>query len=278
MQFHVHPAYFNATPADGGWRQDYGEYDVATLPYERIDEILRMGKAYLEDLLRPVDPDYRCIAFRAANWSMHPSPAIVRALVENGFLIDSSVFKGGRRQGMVHFDYRHAHSEVVPWPVDPDDVCRMKPGGQLLEIPIYSESRRIHHFASANRVYRAVQGRLHPLPSEGLALAGDGDGGSSASPLHKALGILRGHHAWKLDFNQCSGRQLVAGLERVAQRHDAPGRTLPVVLIGHSKTYNALNERTLEPFLAHVAARPDRFAFATFKDTLPSTAPASAAA
>ena len=46
------------------------------------------------------------------------------------------------------------------------------------------------------------------------------------------------------------------------------GRTLPVVLIGHSKTYTRLNERLLEPFLEHVAARPDRFQFATFRDTL----------
>jgi hypothetical protein len=268
VQFHVHPSYLNATRGEDGWRQDYSEYDVARLDFDRIDEIVKTGKSYLEDLLQPVDPSYRCVAFRAANWSMHPSPNIVRALVRNGIRIDSSVFKGGRREGIVQFDYRHAHSAIIPWRVDPEDVCRPKTDGDLIEIPIYSESRHLHHFASANRVYRAVQQRLHPLPGEGLAHAGDGQQASSSTRLRRALAVLTSRHAWKLDFNQCSGRQLIAGLERVSKRYDAPDQTLPVVLIGHSKTYTKLNERLLEPFLEHVAARPDRFQFATFRDTL----------
>jgi hypothetical protein len=272
VQFHVHPSYFNAIPVESGWQQDYSEYDVARLSFDRIDEILRTGESYLEDLLEPVDPSYRCVAFRAANWSMHPSPNIVRALVRNGIRIDSSVFKGGRREGMVQFDYRNAHSAVIPWRVDPADVCRAKPDGELIEVPIYTESRHLHHFVSANRIYRAAQGRLHPLPSEGLALAGAGHEASSSKRMRRALAVLTDRHAWKLDFNQCSGRQLIAALERVSKRYDAPDRTLPVVLIGHSKTYTKLNERLLEPFLEHVAGRPDRFRFATFRDTLDTLA------
>lgn len=272
VQFHVHPSYFNAVRVKGGWGQDYSEYDVARLSFDRIDDIIRSGKSYLEGLLQPVDPSYRCIAFRAANWSMHPSPNIVRALVRNGIRIDSSVFMGGRREGMVQFDYRNAPSAVIPWRVDPADVCRASPDGELLEVPIYTESRHLHHFASVNRIYRAVQGRLHPLPQEGLALAGDSRGGSSSTRLRRAWTALTGRHAWKLDFNQCSGRQLIAGLERVSKRYDAPDQTLPVVLIGHSKSYTKLNERVLEPFLEHVADRPDRYEFATFQDTLDAMA------
>jgi hypothetical protein len=268
VQLHVHPSYFNAVRVKGGWRQDYSEYDVARLSFNRIDQIIGTGKSYLEGLLQPIDRSYRCIAFRAANWSMHPSPNIVRALVRNGIRIDSSVFKGGRREGMVQFDYRNAHSAVIPWRVDPADVCRAASDGELIEIPIYTESRHLHHFASANRVYRALQGRLHPLPSEGLALVDGRQEASSSTRMRRALAALIGRHAWKLDFNQCSGRQLIAGLERVSKRYDAPDRRLPVVLIGHSKSYTRLNERLLEPFLEHVADRPDRFQFATFQDTL----------
>ena len=269
VQFHVHPSYFNAVREDGRWRQDYSEYDVARLSFDRIDEIVSTGKGYLEGLLQPVDRSYRCVAFRAANWSMHPSPNIVQALVRNGIRIDSSVFKGGRREGMVEFDYRNAHSAVIPWRVDPEDVCRAKPDGELIEVPICTESRHLHHFARPNRVYRAVQGRLHPLPSESLALAGDKQEASSSTRTQRALAALTSRHAWKLDFNQCSGRQLIAALERVSKRYDTADRTLPVVLIGHSKIYTKLNERLLEPFLNHVASRPDRFSFATFRDTLP---------
>jgi hypothetical protein len=175
---------------------------------------------------------------------------------------------------MVHFDYREAHSELVPWRVDPADVCRANPAGELLEFPIYCEDRRIHHFLSANRVHRAIQSRLHPLPTEGLVLADDGgSNNSSVGRFRRALALVTGRHAWKLDFNQCSRRQLIGGLENAAKRYDGLDRSLPLVLIGHSKLFTKLNQRTLEPFLQYVAGRPDRFRFATFRDSLARVSP-----
>jgi hypothetical protein len=273
VQLHVHPSYFNAEYEGGSWQLDYSEYDLAGLPLERINEIVRTGKAYLEDLLRPVDASYACVASRSANWSAQPSPNLVRALLANGVPIDTSVFKHGRRNGLVQFDYRHAHSELVPWRVDVRDICRADPEGELLEVPIYSENRHIHHFLSLNRIYRAFQTRLHPVPSEPAV----GGAGSRPEPrdsgrVGRVLNRLRARHAWKLDFNQCSGRQLIAGLERAARNHDRGDRALPVVLIGHSKLFTRLNERQLDPFLAHVARNPDRFRFATFRESLPRIA------
>lgn len=276
VQLHVHPSYFDATLRDGRWQQNYAEYNVAGLSFERIDEIVRTGKSYLEGLLQPVDESYRCLAFRAANWAMQPSPNVVRALVGNKILIDTSVFKYGRRAGMVQFDYRDAHSELVPWRIDPADVCRVSTDGELLEVPIYCENRHIHHFISLNRLYRVIQSRVHRLPDEGLALAdGMRSESTAASRVRRAAAVATGRHAWKLDFNQCSGRQLISGLERAARRYDVPGGSLPIVLIGHSKVFTKLNERLLEPFLDYVASRPDRFGFATFRDSLADVAAAA---
>jgi hypothetical protein len=268
VQLHVHPAYFNAEPGEGGWRLDYGEYDLAGLGFDRIDDILREGKAYLEGLLGPVDESYACVASRSANWSMQPSPDLVRALVGNGIRIDTSVFKYGRRNGLVHFDYRHAPSELVPWRVDPADVCRSHPDGELLEFPIYAEHRRVHRFLSASRLHRALESRRHPVPATANG-NGNGSAAGRAERARRGIALFAGRHAWKLDFNQCSGRQLIAGLERAAGRYDEPDRTLPVVLIGHSKLFTRRNERLLEPFLRHVASRPDRYRFATFRESLP---------
>jgi hypothetical protein len=273
VQLHVHPSYFNAELVDGRWQLDYTEYDLAALGPKRIDEIVRTGKAFLEELLRPVDPSYGCLASRSANWSMQPSPDLVGALARNGIRIDTSVFKYGRRDGLVKFDYRDAHSALVPWRVDPADVCRAAPDGEVLEFPIYAENRRLHGFLSANRVHRALLTRRHPVP------VGSPRNGNGAAPAvstlaraRRAVGVLAGRHAWKLDFNQCSGRQLIAGLERARRRYDRPDRTLPVILIGHSKLFTRRNERVLEPFLEHVSSHPERFRYATFGDSLESVA------
>ena len=76
-------------------------------------------------------------------------------------------------------------------------------------------------------------------------------------------GLFR-RHALKLDFNQCSARQMISALKRARTRHADPPTDLPIVLIGHSKLFNKFNERQLRRFLAYAASRPSDFGFATF--------------
>ena len=269
-QLHVHSSYFNATWDETGqyWKQDYEEYDLANLTYERVRAMIHEGKSVLEETCRVARADYECFAFRAANWSMHPSPNIVRALVDEGFRIDTSVWKYGLYDDIVKFDYTRAHSDLVPWPIDATDVCRRDPEGRLFEFPIYTEQRPIWVFLTPNRVYRVIAQRLNPLPSPD-GPSGTGAPVSLASSLLGQLGKVRKlvrPQPWKVDFNQCTGRQLIKGLKRVEARYGHPDAPLPFVLIGHSKTWNDHNERSLRPFLEFVAAHPDRFSFGTFAD------------
>jgi len=95
------------------------------------------------------------------------------------------------------------------------------------------------------------------------------NGGAKRSKLDTVLGkakMLVKQHAWKMDFNQCTGKQLIEGLKRVEARYGHRDLPLPFVLIGHSKTFTRHNERSLKPFLEYVAAHPDRFGWGTFAD------------
>ena len=275
VQLHIHSSYFNATwdESKGYWKQDYTEYDLASLPYERVRDMIRQGKHLLEATCRVAKPDYECFAFRAANWSMQPSPNIVRALIDEGFRIDTSVWKFGRYDDLVKFDYTGAFSDLVPWPVDASDVCRRDPEGKLFEFPIYTEEQPLWVFLTANRVYRVIAQRLHPLPNpDGVVDPMSGATraqGPRRSTLAKVFGKAKAlvkQHPWKVDFNQCTGKQLIDGLLRVESRYGHPAVPLPFVLIGHSKTFTRHNERSLRPFLEFVAAHPDRFSFGTFAD------------
>jgi hypothetical protein len=266
VQLHLHPSYYNARFVDGHLAQDYADYDLARIPAERLEAMVRDGKRWLEDLLRPERQGYQCVAFRAANWSMNPAAGIVRALVANGIPIDTSVFKYGRRDGMVSFDYVGAHDALVPWPVSSEDVCRRDPRGQVVEFPIYCERWPVWHFLTLNRVYRAIQGLRNPLPRDEYGGGASGEAAGLAARFARGRDLLGSKHAWKLDFNQCSGRQLIAAVERIEARYRGLDVVLPIVLIGHSKVFTAWNERSLEPFLRFVARNPDRFGFGTFGD------------
>lgn len=260
VQLHLHSSYFGAHHNKGRWHQDWSEYNFAGLPYERMVWMVRTGKEYLEAFLRPVDKAYRCIAFRAANWSVSPSRNVVNALLENNIQIDTSVFKGGRRQGIVTFDYSSAHHHLRPWPASPDDICRSAPGSRLWEFPIYTEQRCIGAFLSINRFYRALVGRFHRISLP--ASPGQDKLPAAMGAAPKLAGLLQ-KNAWKADFNQCSGRQLINALLR-AERQTSATEIVPIVLIGHSKLFTSWNETTLRPFLEFISQQGMRFDFGTF--------------
>ncbi|HTY85976.1 MAG TPA: hypothetical protein VMB80_00805 [Candidatus Acidoferrum sp.] len=266
VQLHLHASYFNAREENGRWVQDWSEYNFAGLSLDRLNEIVRRGKQYLETLLQPVAPDYRCTVFRAANWAVSPSRNVVRALVKNGFRVESSVFKYGRREGLVNFDYSDAPSELIPWPVDEDNICRCHPDGELMEVPIYCERRWIGAFLSLNRLRRALMTRAHPIQGAAVEANGASSLGQRRTPAwRRKLKLVTQPQAWKADFNQCTGRQLIRAIQR-AETKVARGekRAIPFVLIGHSKQFSPANERSLRPFLEYVAVNKSRYRFATF--------------
>jgi hypothetical protein len=265
VQLHLHCSYFNARFANGRWMQDWSEYNFAGLSEGRLHEVVRLGKEFLEEILQPVEPQYRCRVFRAANWAVSPSRNVVRALVNNGIQIDTSVFKYGRREGLVSFDYRGAFSNLLPWPAAEEDICCRDSNSRLIEVPIYAEQRWIGAFVTPQRVHRAWLSRRHRLAQSDVQ--GEEDGVArmqKKSRLARASRLLTQRHAWKADFNQCSGRQMIRALERAeVQGKDYLGK-VPFVLIGHSKLFTRWNERSLRPFLARIAANPSRYAFGAF--------------
>jgi hypothetical protein len=267
VQLHIHSSYFNAIRDKDHWEQDWSEYNFAGLPYDRMEWMIETCKRYLETLLRPVDPTYSCVAFRAANWSVSPSRNVVRALIKNNIHIDTSVFKYGRRDGLVTFDYSDAHSSFSPWRVNEDDICSRDDNGQLWELPIYSEKRWIGAFLTAGRLSRVIGNLRHQTRLDAnRGHGGDGDERHARRRMTSLVKACLNQHAWKADINQCGGRQLIGALHRASGGHvSGIDVSLPFVLIGHSKLFTSMNARRLKPFLSHVSRHPEQFGFDTIR-------------
>lgn len=266
VQLHIHSSYFNARHENGYWVQDWSEYDFANLNVDRMDHMVKEGKQFLESLLRPIDPSYRCHVFRAANWSVCPSHNVVSVLVENGIEIDTSVFKYGRRKGRVTFDYTQTNHPLIPWRADQNDLCQEHADGKLHEFPIYAEKRWIVAFFTMQRIYRAYLSRIHKFEDKSVPKPAPEAVVTKKSLVSRLLDLISSRHAWKADFNQCNGGQLIDALERAHRDYDRNGDNLPFVLIGHSKLYTHFNELSLKPFLNHIKQNQDRFGFAKFNE------------
>lgn len=103
VQLLLHPHWAFARLAEGRFSFPPHTYLLGSLAREpearrlwTLDALQR-AKSHLEEQLRPVQPRYRCIAFRAGGFALQPEERMVLgALQQAGFLLESSVVPGWR--------------------------------------------------------------------------------------------------------------------------------------------------------------------------------------
>ena len=125
VQAHLHPHWLEAQRKHGRWTAPLDSFLVGAL--DDPAPLLARAASYLNDLLRPVDPTYSCVAFRAGNYGLQPNhERVFAALKETGYEVDSSVVPGlVLRNEVNQIDFRG-------WPE------RSGPLHGLYEVPIAS--------------------------------------------------------------------------------------------------------------------------------------------
>lgn len=124
VQLHLHPQWSGAV-WDGGWRLG-DRWAITDYPEDRIWDMLRSGKQYLEELIRPHLPDYRVVSFRAGSWAAAPSTVLLPALAELGVVFDMSIVAGvSYDTPMVRLDYRDVDEDFLPYYPEMYDARRM---------------------------------------------------------------------------------------------------------------------------------------------------------
>lgn len=252
VQLHIHSSYFNAQWNGTHFDQCIEEYNMAALSYERISEMVGACVEYLENLLRPIKSDYRIWFFRAANWSMMPTPTLYRVLVEHGITHDTSVYKGGCQGGNVCYDYRNAHDNLLAYKASSEDINLYDANGLLIEIPIYTEMRPFWSFISPIRIFRMVRAKFHKHKDnhQKSSVTTNVDKNDNRKLSMRSFFVKS---PLKMDFNQVNGRGLIRMMKNIMRRAERENLShVDVVLIGHSKTFVSYNEKTLRPFLEWV--------------------------
>ena len=251
VQMHIHSSWFNAKWNGKSWEQCIEEYNMAALPIGRIDEMVGQCVDYLNSLLTPVKPDYKVWLFRAANWSMMPTKNIYQVLLKYGIVADTSVYKGGIQGGNVSYDYSKAFHNLLSYPADAEDINLLAPSSQtgiITEYPIYTEMRPFWSFISPIRFFRMVRSRLHKHKhTDHLSVQNNAI--DKADNRRLSINALFRKSPWKMDFNQATGRQLIAAAKRIKNICVTDRDKVDIILIGHSKSFLTLNETTLDIFL-----------------------------
>ena len=246
VQLHVHSSYFKAEWNGDHFDQCIEEYNMAALSYERITEMVSQSVKYLENLLQPIQSDYKVWLFRAANWSMMPTPTLYQVLVEHGITHDTSVYKGGCQGGNVCYDYRHAYDNLLTYRASSKDINLQDPAGDLWEMPIYTEMRPFWDFISPIRIFRMVRAKFHKHKHQSQPQSAT-DKNDNRKLSIRSFFVKS---PLKMDFNQVNGKGLIRMMKNIMRRTKRDQiENLDIVLIGHSKTFVPYNEKTLLPFL-----------------------------
>lgn len=247
VQLHIHSSYFKAEWNGEHFDQCIEEYNMAALSYERITEMVSQSVKYLEDLLQPTQSDYKVWLFRAANWSMMPTPILYRVLVEHGITHDTSVYKGGCQGGNVCYDYRNAYDNLLTYRASSEDINFPDPVGDLWEMPIYTEMRPFWDFISPIRIFRMVRAKFHKHKHQSQPQSVTADKNDNRKLSLRSFFVKS---PLKMDFNQVNGRGLIRMMKNIMRRAKREYlEHVDVILIGHSKTFVPYNEKTLRPFL-----------------------------
>ena len=231
LGLHLHPQWYNGRFENGRWYLDYNEYNLCTLPRERIVQILDRSIAYFQDILDIAD--FTPLAFRAGNWLFQPTQTIASVLAERGIKVDSSVFKGGM-QKQQKLDYRRAAKNGYFWKFH-DDVNSPDSKGVLLELPIYTQMVPPWRMLTNKRI--------------GLQQKGTSGSRTVKQRLYRFLDMARFWYPLKLDFCRMTIDELTRMIDTVIRedRQD-PTSFKPIVAIGHTK--DLVDFETAESFLS----------------------------
>jgi len=224
VQLHLHPQWHAAQYVDGNWLLS-GDWSLSKHPPAQVNDMLRAGVAYLESELRPVDPTYRCVAYRAGAWSLGTGPLGLPALVDAGIRLDISVAPGLVKTGEVDVDYRGVDEPLRPYYPLLEDARRLADSPQKITcVPTHTFS-----YTPLAKVGDTVRGWVsHGPPAVRRA--------PTAGPLIAVKSFVRFHSTpthFVSDLSTLSFPLMRHMLDDIRRRYAA--LKAPVVLTNHTK-------------------------------------------
>lgn len=155
IQLHIHPQWVEAKYLNGKWAVNKADWRLGGYQKEgeySLENLLRKGKKTLEEWIKPIFPEYECIALRAGGYNIQPSYDIVKVMQKIGLKIDSSIYPGGYEEGCLsNYDYTNIDEHLAYWNIgDKLEECGTS---SIIELPIVAfPIVRIKKYLSFERV------------------------------------------------------------------------------------------------------------------------------
>lgn len=125
IQLHLHSQWSDAKYENGVWDLR-GEWSLLEYDRDTARTMIARSKNYLQQVLRAVDPNYRCVAFRGSALAIAPSACLLSSLAALGIEVDVSMAAGVHlNNDTLKLDYRNCEETFLPYYPRMDDARRM---------------------------------------------------------------------------------------------------------------------------------------------------------
>lgn len=265
IQLHIHPQWSVAEYIDGSWRLT-GDWSILKYAPQEARRMLFEGKEYLEQLLIPVDANYRCISFRAGAWCIAPSPHMLNLLAQLEIVFDMSIVGGLRYDTRnINLDYTNCDEDFLPYYPVMTDARRISAKVEpIVCIPtnhFYGSRRQVfkHHLRKA--LAKVIPASAPPKGSRhseayGHEWAQTGHTSFTTRAFEKGVvPYLKGKHLIS-DLAQLDYPLLREMLASIRRRALASGLSeVPVILENHTKDVRDFSD--IHRFLGDVSTASD---------------------
>ena len=270
IQLHAHPQWCGAKYENGEWNLS-ADWSILNYEHEAARQIITECKEYLENLLRPIDPNYRCVSFRSGSWCIAPSPHMLDLLVDLGIVFDMSIVGGVRYETRnISLDYTKCEETFLPYYPVMTDARRVSDKRQeIISVPtnhFYGSRRQVfkHHVSKALRKLKRTiapvatqSSNVRPgIETYGQEWAQTSHASTLTRLYEKGLVpyVMGKHHI--SDIAQLDYALLKEMLASIRRRAVSSGLSnIPIILENHTKDIQDFSH--IERFIQDVANSPD---------------------
>ena len=266
IQLHLHPNWLHSTFEQGKWQISATGYKLHDFGLEQNEDgvlIIEKGKRYLEETIREVDKDYRCVAYRAGGFCIQPEKTLLMRLRENGILIDSSVAQYQRAKDTIQdYDFRDMPEQLSWWMQPETGVKRAisRQSGALLEISIGGVRNSLSK-------YRGIPFNELKIKNRTGVGSGIRIPQAKTSPIRLKLRNLK-RHLWSygiLSLDTRGYKVLMRDIDELYHKYHCEQRDQYVCLICHPKLASEAVIDNMRRFVQQVQMHPDMYEFVTMQ-------------
>lgn len=267
IQLHLHPNWLHSIFDQGKWKISATGYKLHDFGLEQNENgalIIEEGKRYLEETIREVDKDYRCVAYRAGGFCIQPEKTLLLRLRENGILIDSSVAQYQRAKDSIQdYDFRDM-PEQLSWWMQPEtgvkrDISRQP--GALLEISIGGVRNSLSKYQGIP--FNELKIKSRTGVGSGIRIPQ-----AKISPIRLKLRNLK-RHLWSygiLSLDTRGYKVLMRDIDELYHKYHCEQKDQYVCLICHPKLASDAVIDNMRRFVQQVQMHPDMYEFVTMQE------------